>query len=79
MFSHDVRSCFSGAWYSMKPMYPDRMILLILFNIINWLMAAFGVSSATTMNYYQSSIFHRLLSWHKMGEILPAFFWEFSS
>lgn len=43
MFSHDVRSCFSGAWYSMKPMYPDRMILLILFNIINWLMAAFGI------------------------------------
>eukprot|EP00092_Neocalanus_flemingeri_P006483 GFUD01006987.1.p1 GENE.GFUD01006987.1~~GFUD01006987.1.p1 ORF type:complete len:849 (+),score=138.35 GFUD01006987.1:58-2604(+) len=43
MFSHDVKSCFSGAWRSMKPMYPDRMVLLILFNIINWIMAAFGI------------------------------------
>jgi len=43
MFSHDVMSCFSGAWRSLKPMYPDRMILLILFNVINWMLAAFGI------------------------------------
>jgi len=43
MFSHDVKSCCSGAWRSMKPMYPDRMVLLMLFNIINWLLAAFGI------------------------------------
>jgi len=43
MFSHDVKSCCSGAWRAMKPMYPDRMVLLLLFNIINWIMAAFGI------------------------------------
>ena len=52
MFSHDVRSCFSGAWRSLKPMYPDRMILLILFNVINWMLAAFGVSFLGVYNLH---------------------------
>ena len=41
---HDVRSCCSGAWRAVKPMYPDRMVLMVIFNIINWAMAAVGVS-----------------------------------
>ena len=41
---HDMRSCCSGAWRAVKPMYPDRMILMLIFNIINWAMAAVGVS-----------------------------------
>ena len=41
---HDVRSCCSGAWRAVKPMYPDRMILLLIFNIINWGLASLGVS-----------------------------------
>ena len=43
MVSHDVISCCSGSWYSVKPMYPDRMLLLVLFNMVNWGMAAFGI------------------------------------
>ena len=44
MTVHDMRSCCSGAWRAAKPMYPDRMILMLIFNIINWAMAAVGVS-----------------------------------
>ena len=44
MISHDLKSCCTGAWRSVKPMYPDRMILLILFNVVNWMISAFGVS-----------------------------------
>ena len=43
-FHHDVRSCCSGTWAALRPQYPDRMILLIIFNIGNWTLAGFGVS-----------------------------------
>ena len=43
MMVHDMRSCCSGAWRAVKPMYPDRMILLLIFNVTNWSMAAYGV------------------------------------
>ena len=43
MLVQDVRSCWSGAWRAMRPMYLDRMTLLLIFNITNWSMAAYGV------------------------------------
>ena len=43
MLSHDVRSCCSGSLRALKPMYPDRMLLLVIFNMANWGLAAYGI------------------------------------
>ena len=43
-FYHDVLSLTAGDWRALKPMYPERVILLLLFNIFNWLGAAYGVN-----------------------------------
>jgi len=44
MVAHDVRSCCSGSLQAMKPMYPDRMFLLAIFNMANWGMAGYGIA-----------------------------------
>jgi len=41
---HDVRSLCSGSLRALKPMYPDRMLLLVIFNMANWAMAAYGIA-----------------------------------
>ena len=43
MLVHDVSSCCSGAWRAVRPMHPDRLVLLLIFNIINWVLAGLGV------------------------------------
>ena len=43
-FYHDILSLLAGDWRALKPMYPERVVLLLLFNIFNWLGAAYGVS-----------------------------------
>ena len=50
MLVQDVRSCWSGAWRAMRPMYLDRMTLLLIFNITNWSMAAYGVRKSRRCN-----------------------------
>lgn len=43
MIVHDLSSLFTGAWYGLKPTYPDRMVLLVIFNFINWGLSIYGV------------------------------------
>jgi len=43
MLYNDISSLCMGALYALKPTYPDRMILLILFNFINWGLSAYGI------------------------------------
>jgi hypothetical protein len=42
---HDVASVCTGAWHALKPTYPDRMILLILWNLANWALSIYGVGN----------------------------------
>ena len=43
MLRHDARSCCSGSLAALRPMYPDRMLLLVIFNMGNWGMAVYGI------------------------------------
>ena len=41
---NDSRSLFSGNWRALKPMYPDRMFLLVVMNAANWSLDAYGIA-----------------------------------
>ena len=47
---NDVRAIYGGHWYGLKPLYPDRMILLLVMNAANWGLSAYGVTSITKEN-----------------------------
>jgi len=40
---HDLHSCRSGERRALLPMHPDRLILLFIFNMINWVLAGLGI------------------------------------
>ncbi len=42
---NDIRAAVGGHWRGLKPMYMDRMILLVVLNAVNWGLSAYGVSS----------------------------------
>ena len=41
---NDLKAVFGGHWQGLKPIYPDRMILLLVMNAVNWGMSAYGVT-----------------------------------
>lgn len=40
---NDIRSLCGGHWYALKPLYVDRMILLLVLNAANWGLSGYGV------------------------------------
>ena len=47
---NDTRALCSGNFYALKPMYPDRLILLIIFNVANWGMEGYGLAKIAPMH-----------------------------
>ena len=48
---NDVIAIYSGQWYGLKPLYPTRMILLLMMNIVNWALSIYGaVNEASKKN-----------------------------
>ncbi len=45
---NDVRALISRQWIALKPLYPDRFVLLLLLNAVNWGWIAYGLSSLAT-------------------------------
>ena len=43
----DARSLFRREFHSLRPLYPDRLVLLLVMNAVNWGLAAQGVSAAS--------------------------------
>lgn len=42
---NDSRSLCSGDWRALRPMYPDRLMLLLILNLVNWGLSAYGVTT----------------------------------
>ena len=48
---NDAIAIYSGQWYGLKPLYPTRMVLLLMMNIVNWGLSIFGaVNEASKKN-----------------------------
>jgi len=48
---NDVIAIYSGQWYGLKPLYPTRMVLLLIMNIVNWGLSIYGaVNEASKKN-----------------------------
>ena len=43
----DARSLFRREFHSLRPLYPYRLVLLLVMNAVNWGLAAQGVSAAS--------------------------------
>ena len=39
---NDARAIYSGQWYGLKPLYPTRMVLLLMMNAVNWGLSLYG-------------------------------------
>jgi len=40
---HDINACCTGDRRALRPIHPDRIILLVIFNMINWVLAGLGI------------------------------------
>ena len=47
MVYDDGRALFRRDWSNLKPLYPDRLILLLVMNGVNWGLAGLGLKVAT--------------------------------
>ncbi len=43
--NNDTRALLHGNWRGLKPMYPDRFVLLLVLNVANWSLDAYGISA----------------------------------